>query len=90
MFKSISFAVFAVAIGSAHAANFDKEESTMATLSKSIFMNEKTVFDSSSSFTSELTAVPADLVYRGTEQSKDAANFEAFNKSSIAKELSAQ
>lgn len=80
MFKSISFAVFAVAIGSAHAANFDKEETTMAT--------EKKAFDSS--FTSELTAIPTDLVYRVTEHSKDATNFEAFNKSTIVKELSAQ
>lgn len=88
MFKSISFAVFAVAIGSAHAANFDKEESTMATLSKSMLMNDKIAFESS--FTSELTAVPADLVYGGTEKSKDSENFEAFNKSSIAKELYTQ
>lgn len=88
MFKSISFAVLAIAVGSAHAANFDKEQSTMATLSKSIFMNEHTVFENS--FTNELSALPADLVYGGTEQTSESANFENFNKDSISKELTAQ
>lgn len=88
MFKSISFVVFAIAVGSAHAANFDKEQSTMTTLSNTIFMNEKTAFDNS--FTSELSASPAELVYSGSEQNTDSANFDDFNKDSISKELSAQ
>jgi hypothetical protein len=88
MFKSISFVVLAIAVSVAHADNFDKEQSTMTTLSNTIFMNEKTVFDDS--FTSELTVSPADLVYGGSEQNTDAANFDAFNKDSISKELSAK
>lgn len=88
MFKSIYFAVLAIAVGAAHAGNFDKEQSTMTTLSNTIFMNEKTVFDDS--FTSELLASPADLVYGGSEQNTDSANFDSFNKDSISKELSAQ
>lgn len=88
MFKSISFAIFAIAVGSVHAANFDKEQSTMTILSKTIFMNEKTAFDNS--FTSELSALPAELVYGGSEQNTDSVSFDDFNKDSISKELSSQ